>query len=178
MKDNYIVLIVGKSGSGKSTLCQYMRNEYGLSEVKSCTTRHQRNAYDDTHTFVSKEDFNKIKNLCAVTNYNGELYGATRKQIDESDLYVIDVAGVDYLLKHYDGKRIPVVIYIDASENSRRKRMELRGDKNWKINGRLQYDKNAFKNVGDYAVETYVNNSDSISNIKDIAQKIYKEYFE
>ena len=134
--------------------------------------------YDDTHNFITKDEFNSIKDLCAITNYNGEHYGATKKQIDDSDLYVIDINGIKYLLKHYDGKKIPMVIYIDSNKNVRRKRMEMRGDPIWKINDRLHYDEKAFHNVQDYAVETYVNNNDSINSIKDIAQKIYKEYFE
>lgn len=175
---NYIVLIVGKSGSGKSMLCRYMRETYGLKEVKSYTTRQRRNLYDDTHIFITKEKFEELDNLCAVTDYNGEFYGATREQVDEADLYVIDVAGVDYFFKHYDGKKIPMVIYIDSDEDVRESRMLLRGDPQWKVHGRLIHDKEAFKDVEDYAVETYVNNSESISRIQDIAREIYGKYFE
>ena len=72
MKNNrYVLLIVGKSGSGKSALCNYMEKTYGLKQVKSYTTRLCRGLEDNTHTFVTDEEFDKLTDMCAYTVFDG-----------------------------------------------------------------------------------------------------------
>ena len=67
------------------------------------------------HTFVSDNEFSNLKDICAYGEFGGYKYCATKEQIDNSDLYVIDAQGVEYFKKYYHGKRKPVVVYISVS---------------------------------------------------------------
>ena len=178
MKNNrYVLLIVGKSGSGKSALCNYMEKTYGLKQVKSYTTRLCRGLEDNTHTFVTDEEFDKLTDMCAYTVFDGNRYCATSKQVDECDLYVIDPTGIDYFLREYRGIKIPIVIHIDASESICTLRMYERGDDPNDISRRIKHDRKAFKNVREYATETYNNTYNDEANLRMIGDLLYEKYF-
>lgn len=175
MKDKYIVLIVGESGSGKSTICDELTKRYGLKQVKSYTTRPRRSEDEDGHTFISDEEFNKLENICAYTYFDNHRYCATREQIDNSDLYIIDPHGIDYFIKEYNGRKIPIVVYIHADKRTRRKRMRKRGDKEYKIRQRITHDESAFANVDEYALYQYDNIEEG--DVEKIATDIYRKFF-
>lgn len=175
MKDKYIVLIVGESGSGKSTICDELTKSYGLKQVKSYTTRPRRSADEDGHTFVNDEEFDKLENMCAFTLFNGYRYCATSEQVDNADLYVIDPKGVEYFMNHYDGKKIPMVIYIDVDKKTRRERMRKRGDEQNKVDKRIKHDEESFGNVDEYAFKTYPNKT--LSDLDRIVNDIYYLFF-
>ena len=175
MKDKYIVLIVGESGSGKSTICDELTKGYGLKQVKSYTTRPRRSEDEDGHTFISDEEFNKLENVCAYTYFDDHYYCATREQIDNSDLYIIDPYGVRYFMETYHGRKIPMVVYIHTDKHIRRKRMKKRGDKNHKIRQRIAHDESAFANVEEYAMYQYNNIKEG--DVEKIATDIYRKFF-
>ena len=175
MQNKYIVLIVGKSGSGKSTICDRLEQEYGLKQVKSYTTRPRRSADENGHIFVSDKEFNALENICAYTFFNGHQYGATSEQVDNSDLYVIDPKGVEYFMKHYNGRKIPMVIYIDVDKRIRRKRMRERGDGKNKVYNRLRHDEKEFGDVDEYAFKVYKN--EKPYDVERIANDIYYLFF-
>lgn len=176
MKDKYIVLIVGESGSGKSTICDELTKRYGLKQVKSYTTRPRRNEDEDGHTFISDEEFNKLKNICAYTYFDNHHYCATREQVDNSDLYIIDPYGIRYFMEKYNGRKIPMVVYIHADTRIRRKRMEKRGDTTYKIRQRMASDELSFMNVDEYAMYQYDNIKEG--DVERIATDIYRKFFE
>ena len=175
MKDKYIVLIVGESGSGKSTICDELTKRYGLKQVKSYTTRPRRSEDEDGHTFISDEEFDRLENVCAYTYFDNHRYCATREQIDNSDLYIIDPYGIDYFIKEYNGRKIPIVVYIHADKRTRRKRMANRGDKEYKIRQRITHDESAFANVDEYALYQYDNIGEG--DVEKIATDIYRKFF-
>lgn len=175
MKDKYIVLIVGESGSGKSTICDELTKSYGLKQVKSYTTRPRRSANEDGHTFVNNEEFDKLENICAFTLFNGNRYCATSEQVDNADLYIIDPKGVEYFMNHYNGKKIPMVIYIDVDKKTRRERMRKRGDGQDKVDKRIKHDEESFGDVDEYAFKTYLNNT--FSDLDRIVNDIYYLFF-
>ena len=116
MKNNrFVLLIVGKSGSGKSALCNYMEKTYGLKQVKSYTTRLCRGLEDNTHTFVTDEEFDKLTDMCAYTVFDGNRYCATSKQVDECDLYVIDPAGIDKNVHNHSFRHMFATCLLDNS---------------------------------------------------------------
>lgn len=177
MKHDYIVLIVGKSGTGKSTICRYLEVDYGVKELRSYTTRPRRGADDNSHIFVSDEEFDNLDGIVAYTEYNGYRYCATEKQIEEYDTYIIDPDGVDYFLKEYNGKKIPMVVHIVAPERIRSERMAYRGQSDKEIKNRLELDKQAFRDAGDYATISYANSDDRLDDIIDICEDIYNKFF-
>ena len=175
MKDKYIVLIVGKSGSGKSTICDRLTEQYGLKQVKSYTTRPRRGGGDNSHIFVSDAEFAKLENKCAYTVYDNRKYCAMTEQVDNADLYIIDVDGVEYFLSHYDGRKIPMVVYIETSKAVRKERMMQRGDAEYKVANRLRYDKTHFDDVDEYAIKTYQNETEE--DLDKIVESIYNVFF-
>lgn len=175
MRDKYIVLIVGESGSGKSTICDELTKRYGLEQVKSYTTRPRRSEDEDGHTFINDEEFKELEDICAYTYFDNHRYCATREQIDNSDLYIIDPHGIDYFIKEYNGRKIPIVVYIHADKRTRRKRMANRGDKEYKIRQRIINDESAFANVDEYALYQYDNIGEG--DVEKIATDIYRKFF-
>lgn len=177
MKKDYIVLIVGESGSGKSEICGYLENNYRLKEVKSYTTRPKRNGNDNSHIFVTNEEFDNLNDVIAYTEYNGYKYCATEQQIEECDTYIIDPDGIDYFLEEYNGSKIPMVVHIYAPTELRRKRMLHRGHNMGAIETRLEIDAEKFANVRSYAIFTYVNADDALNDVIEIGEDIYDTFF-
>lgn len=83
--------------------------------LQSYTTRPKRTPNETGHTFVSDDEFNNLENICAYGEFGGYKYCATKEQVDNSDIYVIDAQGVEYFKKYYRGKRNPIVVYISIS---------------------------------------------------------------
>lgn len=175
MKDKYIVLIVGESGSGKSTICDELTKSYGLKQVKSYTTRPRRSANEDGHTFISNDEFSKLENICAYTYFDNHHYCATKEQVDNADLYIIDPYGVGYFMEKYNGRKIPMVVYVHVDKDIRRHRMEKRGDSISKIEQRITNDELAFADADEYAIYKYHNIEEG--DIKKIATDIYRRFF-
>lgn len=72
-----IYLIVGPSGSGKTMVANRLEEKYRLKQVLSYTERPPRFEGEGGHTFVTPEKFDKLKNLCAYTVFDGHRYGAS-----------------------------------------------------------------------------------------------------
>ncbi|HPE08156.1 MAG TPA: hypothetical protein PLT28_00290 [Saprospiraceae bacterium] len=155
----HIFLIVGKSGVGKTSIVSALCRKCGLKSVYSYTTRPKRNDDEKGHIFVSDADFDKIKyDLCAYTEFNGYRYGATNRQINNCDLYVIDYDGVKYFKEHYTGSKQPLVILITANERTCKNRMLKRGDSEEAAEARVVNDRVAFAQIdkiADVAFENY-----------------------
>lgn len=148
MDNRTIILLVGKSGVGKSTSAQYMVEHYGWKEVLSYTTRPPRYPDEDTHLFVDDARFDELErteNICAYTEFDGYRYGATDTQVDNADIYVIDPDGVEYFLRAYKGRKVPIVVYLKAPDELLIERMKRRGDSEEKIKVRIENDKVKFK---------------------------------
>lgn len=158
---NILVLLVGRSGSGKTTL-EKMLVEIGFKSVKSYTTRPKRTEDEDNHTFVSKEEFDALENKIAYTNFNGYEYCATKEQLDNATMYVIDPAGVEYLKQSgYD--RELFIVYLETWGSTCMARMLDRGDDYDKAKQRIANDEREFALFGDKADVKINANKDSAS---------------
>ena len=123
-----IILLVGRSGSGKTAIADYLHHTYGWNAVSSYTTRLPRYEGEAGHVFVSDEDFDQLCDIVAYTEFDGHRYCATADQIDTSDLYIVDLAGVKTLQQLYQGDSIILPVYLDVSCGQCFKRMVKRGD--------------------------------------------------
>ena len=123
-----IYLIVGCSGSGKTAITEKLKELYNLKSIQSYTTRQPRYEGETGHTFVSDEEFDKLTDMVAYTEFAGNRYCATAEQVENNDLYVIDPNGVDYFIKSYKGKKTPKIIFIDSNLNVRYERMVKRAE--------------------------------------------------
>ena len=166
---DYIVLLIGKSGVGKSTIENIFKNQYGYKPVRSYTTRHPRYENEDSHIFVNEADYEKMKNdMCAFTEFDGNKYWATNAQVDESDIYVIDPAGIDYFKKHYKGKRRIITVELLAQKKVRYQRMRSRGDSVFRAIRRLRHDKKAFAKTN-----TVLTVNANINDPTEVAEKMH-----
>jgi len=159
LKHETIFLIVGKSGSGKDTIADAMANRYGMTRLYSYTTRPSRGE-GDSHLF--ENDFrkwvaaNKNDTIVGYTKFNGHDYWATASLVENSDLYIIDPAGVTFMKEHYDGKKKIRVVYVDVPDHVCLTRMCDRGDGLMKATERVVHDATAFagaKKMADFVVE-------------------------
>lgn len=136
---NPLFLFVGRSASGKTTMANMIEEKYGCKQVQSYCTRTPRYEGETGHIFVSKEEFDNLGELAAYTLYNDNEYGTTFKQLEECNVYVIDVPGVETLLQKEIDRPI-VVIYFDTTVRTRINRMLDRGDSDMAIIARLLQD--------------------------------------
>ena len=121
-----LICIVGRTGSGKDYLAKKLE-EKGLKQIKSYTTRPKRNENEDTHTFITKEEADKITDKIAVTEINGYEYFATYSQVKENDIYVIDPKGFKVLCENLKDEKM-IVVYVKADNEERKKRAIKRSD--------------------------------------------------
>ena len=140
MNNNPLYLLVGKSASGKSTIATLLEKMYGHKQVNSYTTRKPRHPEETGHIFVTEEEFDKLGELVAFTEYNMHRYGVTYEQLEQCDLYVVDVPGVASLLNNLYGSRPICIIYFDAAVSTRIDRMVDRGASDMEIVSRLRND--------------------------------------
>lgn len=168
---NNIYLIVGESGSGKTAIVTLLEKLHNLKSIQSYTTRPPREENEIGHTFVSIDEFEKLTDMVAFTEFCGNKYCATKEQVDKNDLYVIDPNGIDYFRKAYHGNKGIKTIYISSPIHTRVERMEQRGDEFSKIMERIVNDFDEFrgmKNKADYVVI----NGDN-TQLVDIARQIW-----
>ncbi len=137
----YIYLFIGESGCGKTTICNALAKD-GFKQLWSYTTRKPRYENEPGHVFVDK--FPQNTRCVAYTEFDGNEYWATAEQVDASDTYVVDPAGLQWFLSIYHGEKIPIVFYLETSRRTRRRRMKARGDKPEDIRRRLKHDKEEF----------------------------------
>lgn len=147
MKSLPMILLVGPSGSGKDTVASFLSIRNGWRRIASYATRKPRYEGEDTHTFITDEEFDKLTDIVAYTDYNGHRYCATAQQIDECQLYVVDVPGVETLLENYKGDKTFIAVIPMLSERTRRERMIERGDDAKKIESRIANDRKDFEDT-------------------------------
>lgn len=129
MDENIIFLICGETGSGKSSLADYMCDYYGMRQVISYTTRPQRNEDDTGHIFITLEEMEGFTDIVASTKIGDYYYFATKQQLLESNIYVIDYDGIKSLKQqNLEGIRF-VTVYINLDRKTREERaVKNRGD--------------------------------------------------
>ena len=180
---NKLNLLVGKSASGKTTIANILEAEYGHKQVNSYTTRAPRYDNESGHIFISEDEFDKLGELAAFTNYNGKRYGVTYDQLEQCDIYVIDIPGVETLLKNFNGIRSIRILYLDAAVSTRIDRFVDRHSSDMEIVSRLRHDDTAmdwyheldklvwhYKYIEQHDVELH--RVDANKNIEDVLKQV------
>lgn len=142
-----IICLVGKSGSGKSYIAKHLSEKYGYKILLSYTTREKRGDNDNDHIFITENEYYALPQKVATTFFDRHHYCATRNQIDENDIYIIDIEGLKQLKRLYSefgGTKKIVSIYVDVPMEWCLKRMRHRGDSEDKCWERLRHDDTAF----------------------------------
>lgn len=179
---NCIFLIVGCSGSGKTTITEQLEQKYGLKSIQSYTTRKPRYEGESGHTFVSDEEFDKLTDIVAYTEFAGNRYCATAEQVENNDLYIIDPKGVDFFMKAYKGSKTPKIIFISSNLTTRYERMVGRAETKGKshqeaIESSLTRIVNDAGEFYDYiqgqAWIDYVCKNNSNDKLEDVVDKIF-----
>lgn len=144
-----LILLAGKSGAGKSTVAEYLHKKYGYTQVLSYTTREKRGESDNTHVFLSDEEFDKInrKDMVAYTEFAGHRYCATKEMVESANIYVIDPDGILEFKERYHGDRPYIVIYLGVTKRERFQRMLLRGDSVEEAGKRITNDEKKFASI-------------------------------
>lgn len=116
---NTIFLVVGPSGSGKTTLCNKLEDAFRLKVLDSYTTRAPRYVGENGHIFVDSYQKWRAQNpdetIVGITVFGGYRYWATANQVDKSDLYVIDPAGIEFFREKYNGEKQVKVVYVQTN---------------------------------------------------------------
>lgn len=125
-----IFLILGESGCGKDFLVDRLCKT-GLKKLVSHTTRERRpDELDTSHVFSTYNDYVQAKEseqIIAETCINGVYYWATKEQLKDADIYIIDCKGTDMLQSMGLPYRF-VRIYLNVPKPIRRERALQRGD--------------------------------------------------
>ena len=113
-----IYAIVGRTGCGKTTLAKEME-ALGMRQVVSYTTRPKRCPQEDSHIFIRPEESAGFTDKVATTVIGEYEYFATRGQVEESNIYVIDPNGLDELTANMPDTAI-VVVHVTADSGEAR----------------------------------------------------------
>lgn len=178
-----IYLIVAPSGAGKTAITERLEEKYGLKSIQSYTTRPPRYEGETGHTFISDEEFDRLTDIVAYTEFCGNRYAATAKQVNTHDLYVIDPKGIEYFREKYNGKKNIKVIYVDSDLTTRYERMTKREEKNGStyleaVDKALRRITNDITDFYDYIHGTanidFVVENDFNSNLDAVVDKVYE----
>lgn len=128
-----LYLIVGRTASGKDSLTRIVAEKYDLNILTSYTTRPKRSGETNEHIFISPEDVEQYRDdIIAYTKIGDYEYFSTKQQLMNSDFYIIDPNGVEYMKdKIKDMTDIELhIIYVAADYVTRKHRaLNTRKDK-------------------------------------------------
>lgn len=151
-----LITLTGRSGCGKSTveksIIKYRTN---LVRAISHTSREIRNGEKDNidYHFTEKtkmEDMHKNNEFAEFTEYNGNYYGVSFKELMCSDILIIEPHGLKTLKDTIKDNHIPIKtisIFIDLSSASAIKRMRQRKDSEESILQRVKNDNILFSDT-------------------------------
>ncbi len=162
-----IFCIIGPSGCGKTTVVEELVKK-GYTSVPSYTTRPKRFENETGHTFITKEEFDKLTDIVAYTHFNNYDYCVTKDMLNNCDFYIIDADGILELSKHNISF---ITIGLKLSQTDCISRMLMRGDSCSDILDRLQNDKIKFKNylnLCDYTIDANNSINDIVNQIEEI----------
>lgn len=174
-----MIILVGASASGKTEIAKILYKEYGMKKAVTHTTRQIRpsETRDVDYHFVDEATFLEMEKkglFVETTFYNGNHYGCSKAEVGDEKCIILDPNGVNAFLSLRDPHII--TFYLQADEETRRLRMETRGDEEAAIEKRIANDRVAFSSDKIPHVDFQIDcNKDSIAHL---ASKIHDLYLE
>lgn len=148
------VILVGRAASGKDFIRKKFESR-GFRYAVSYTTRPPREGEiaGQDYIFISPEKAQEmIKNdeFYEYVEFNGWIYGTTRDQFDEDDVFIMTPSGLAHVDE--DSRKKSFVIFIDIDEEIRRKRMMERDMPGDSVERRIEADRKDFENFTNYDI--------------------------
>ncbi|HGM3924443.1 TPA: guanylate kinase [Clostridioides difficile] len=171
-----IFVFLGYSGSGKDSVVTEISKQFNIPILISHTTRPPRNYLEiinKTYYFVDNKFFKKEKNnfieMRKYIVHDGStwLYGIHKSELENKKyaLTIVDASGYKALEKYFTGTKTKLVpFFINADEDTIRKRLIDRGDNLKEIERRLVDDKIKFKEFLNSENYIVIANNLSITN--------------
>jgi len=104
-----IICIVGESGAGKTMLAQYLESQYGITSIKSHTTRAPRFEGESEYTFVDDEVFDSYSedDMLEFATHGHHRYCSFKKDVLPINTFVCNEDGLKSLKQaHSDAYNI------------------------------------------------------------------------
>lgn len=170
--------VLGRSCAGKDYFCKKLTKKYPekFKMVVSYTTRPKRSDETDgvEHYFVTKEEFDKIRQeneIIAYTQIGEYEYMATKKELEKSNIYIIDPKGVEYLSKNFP--EIPTINFlIDGGKSNATRSENLRSDHETKYVKRSVAEKEMFDKFSMTGHYVHINNDMNNDDGYDVFDRI------
>lgn len=173
-----MLVLIGASASGKTDTAKYLMANYDVKKIITCTTRTPRTGEinDVDYHFLSQEEFERRKangDFLETAFYAGNFYGTLKADVGDNKVACLEPNGARSYREYL--KDSMFCVYLDASEEVRRKRMsEKRKDDPKNIQIRLDKDRAIFdksvKELADVIIDT------NPLSVEECAAKVYEEY--
>jgi len=147
------IILVGPAASGKDHARKDLIN-LGLTQSISYTTRPIREGEQDgvDYHYIDDTEFNNMVSRSEFyenQEFNGWSYGTTKKEMNNSQLFIMTPAGLADLVKTDRDKSI--VIFFNIDQTIRENRLADRGDVD-NISRRIAADTEDFKSYVDWDI--------------------------
>lgn len=170
-KPDKLYCLVGPSGTGKTTVAKKLWED-GHNVIQSFTTRPRREAAEWGHIFLNippecVDDYISAQRYTPIsrTVYDGHMYFAVTEQIHGDTVFVVDLPGVEEILKNLKRSDV-VIINLIADCGIRGYRMKEQGRSTEDIIGRVEYDSKVFRIVrADWVVDTTDLDEDDVARL-------------
>jgi guanylate kinase len=160
-----IICIIGESGTGKSLLKDMMCYDFNFHSVKCRSTRQPRYEGENSHNFITKDEYDSYTNKIAYTKFGDNYYCVLESDFkDGVNVYTVDDNGYSQLKeKGYD------VISIRIKRDN--------GLKHGVSQERLKRDSGMFDNIDyDYIINNNYSEPDKLLNdVKQVLKIILKD---
>ena len=149
------IILVGKAASGKDHLRKILEGK-GFKYGVSFTTRPPREGEVEgrDYYFLSEDQFKDLINnddMFEYVEFNRWFYGTTKKQFYKThNLFIMTPMAVNRI-SPIDRKNC-FIIYLDISDDIRRKRLKERSDSNDSLERRMKADYEDFKDFKNYDI--------------------------
>lgn len=172
-----MLILVGPSASGKTEVANILIQEYGMKRMITYTTRQIRvgEVNGVSYHFIDKNNFLKMKDndeFVESTYYNDNYYGTRKSDVSKEKIVILEPNGVNAFYKEMPNDI--KVVFLKASKDIRRKRMQKRGDKDETIKMRLSNDDIAFQEKNISHIDLVLINEGK--TLDELALEIYNFY--